>query len=246
MTDSLSRNNAIIYSLEQNTHRAIDRFSRLAAAKQAPFEEYLKNGSLIFVPRDELPTIAPHLRNSRPPKPSVRSPNRTPRYNLNKWKSKRRMLICDPTVLAKTFSIEHLIAFECQTGKDFSNSVNVICVYLDDKWIERFSFTNLVSILGSHDGTIHDGLWYRAWPSARLFELIRDGMVAFMGESTADMVFKTLRMVYGMDEATIIAKPELFQTKLGKLLGFQTTQMILTLIINQLRKECSFNRNIAK
>ena len=83
-------------------------------------------------------------------------------------------------------------------------------------------------------------------PSARLFELIRDGMVAFMGESTADMVFKTLRMVYGMDEATIIAKPELFQTKLGKLLGFQTTQMILTLIINQLRKECSFNRNIAK
>jgi hypothetical protein len=47
-----------------------------------------------------------------------------------------------------------------------------------------------------------------------------------LGRETYDLVIKTLRLVYKIDEETIVSNPELFEEKISKMLGLPVTELI--------------------
>jgi hypothetical protein len=58
-------------------------------------------------------------------------------------------------------------------------------------------------------------------------EAVKDNLEERLGVGGAELVFKTLKLVYKIDEEDIIRHPELLGKKLEKLLGSSTTQLVL-------------------
>jgi hypothetical protein len=61
-------------------------------------------------------------------------------------------------------------------------------------------------------------------------EKIKAAIDQTMGEGTSELVFKTLKLVYHIEEDTIISNPELFREKIKKLFGYPIAEMILKAI----------------
>lgn len=58
-------------------------------------------------------------------------------------------------------------------------------------------------------------------------ELIKTRFEKSLGRETSDLILKTLKLFYKIDEETIVANPELFEEKLGKMLGTSVAEVIL-------------------
>ena len=61
-------------------------------------------------------------------------------------------------------------------------------------------------------------------------ETVKAGLEKALGKETTNLVLKTLRVVYKMDEETIVSNPELFEEKIKKMFGDMTTEIILKAI----------------
>ncbi|AFU60229.1 hypothetical protein Ngar_c33140 [Candidatus Nitrososphaera gargensis Ga9.2] len=61
-------------------------------------------------------------------------------------------------------------------------------------------------------------------------EKIKTAIDQTLGEETSELVFRTLKLVYHIDEDTIVSNPELFRKKIKRMFGDQIVEMILKAI----------------
>jgi hypothetical protein len=55
-------------------------------------------------------------------------------------------------------------------------------------------------------------------------------------------VFRTLKLVYGLNEDVVVSKPGLFEEKLTDLIGERSADLALGMITDTIRKEIAFSR----
>jgi len=57
-------------------------------------------------------------------------------------------------------------------------------------------------------------------------QAVRAKLEKVLGRETCDLVMKTLRLVYRIEEETIVSDPELFEEKISKILGAPVAELI--------------------
>ncbi|AFU59081.1 hypothetical protein Ngar_c21510 [Candidatus Nitrososphaera gargensis Ga9.2] len=57
-----------------------------------------------------------------------------------------------------------------------------------------------------------------------------------LGNETSKLIFKTFKLVYKMDEQSIISNPIQFEDRLKRLLGSQQAKIISELLVRQIEK----------
>jgi len=152
--------------------------------------------------------------------------------------------ICTGTAFLQSKGIPKMLEYEreLQQNSKFGKSVEFVCWHNDLKLFERLPFSTLLSILNAHDATIHTYWQYRKWDSGVIFGHVRDGIDNVLGDGSAYLVFKTLKMVYRLDpQETITSKPELFEEKVTKILGERTAESVLGMIADAIRKEMAYS-----
>ena len=58
-------------------------------------------------------------------------------------------------------------------------------------------------------------------------ELVKNKLEQHLGDGSAYLVFKTLKLVYRIDEDDAIRQPEILEEKLEKILGSSTAGLVL-------------------
>lgn len=59
---------------------------------------------------------------------------------------------------------------------------------------------------------------------------IRAAIDQSLGKETSDLIFKTLKLVYKIDEEVIVSNPELFEEKIRKMLGDSAAEAVIKAI----------------
>lgn len=242
MCDYLVNGYTVIYSAEDDPSRAVRGLSRVARnlGIEAALDGFIKNNFLTIlgskdIYRDYSQFDAPAL--------------------IEQWRShvmhvaakgstfKGILAIGDPSGLLKgERSEQKLVEYELSVGRKPSNHVEAVCMYGDPEVTARLSFSGLIHILQSHYCTIHNGWHYREWQPEYVVGLVSRGIDTVLGDGMSRLVFKTLRLVYNINEQIITSRPGLFEEKLKKITGDQPAALALGLIADVIRKEASFSR----
>jgi hypothetical protein len=64
------------------------------------------------------------------------------------------------------------------------------------------------------------------------FEVIRARLEEILGKETSHLVFKTLKVVYKIDEEMLIINPDLFREKIRMMLGPYAGEIVLKKLMN--------------
>ena len=104
--------------------------------------------------------------------------------------------------------------------------------------IKSMPIRYLISLLNCHDSMLDcTNLEQQTrWDSYRILSLISRGIARTMGEGSDKLIFQTLKMIYGLDEAKIVSNPGLFEEKLAKVLG-ESKMTVLDSIAREFREE---------
>jgi hypothetical protein len=75
---------------------------------------------------------------------------------------------------------------------------------------------------------------------------IKSGIDKMLGNNTSDLILKTLKLVYHIDEEDIIRQPDLFADKLVKVVGKSAADPILSSILDEIKQYLVYADNNAQ
>jgi hypothetical protein len=235
---------AVVYAAESKPTMVARRLSRLnrGVAVDKDIEDYVKNNALSIVDRDGL-----YLHRAGLDSEKLIDSWRSLVVRVQGKKSKHRgtVAIGSPSIiLRRAFhgNIQKLIDYETAVGETFALPLEAICLYSNPDLNAKLSFSNIIAILSSHYATIHHGWFYREWHPSYIVALVYDGIDRVLGQGMAKLVFKTLKLIYNLEDDIVLTNPEVFEQKLKNITGEQPAQLALELITNAIIKEASFNR----
>lgn len=137
-----------------------------------------------------------------------------------------------------------LIGAEQACNSIIDSKLEVVCLHRPS-FLRKMSLSGLIRLFHAHRGFIDaDGQVERS-EALDLTEPIRIGMDRALNNKPdsnlhfSDLVFKTLKLVYHMDEQFMITHPEIFENSLCKMFG-NSANMILGSIRNEIIKEMLF------
>ncbi|HJS81616.1 MAG TPA: MEDS domain-containing protein [Nitrososphaera sp.] len=240
----LSNGYGVIYAAESRPPLVIRRLSRLNGhlALGKDIEEYVKHNDLSVVDRNDL-----YLSGAEMNAGAVMESWRSLVIQMEGKKSKHLGIVAigNPSVvLHQDFhdNIRKLVNYEAAIGETVPPPFEAICLYDNPDLNAKLSFTNVISILSSHYATIHHGWFYREWHPSYTMALVYDGIDRVLGQGMAKLVFKTLKLIYNLEDDIVLTNPEVFEQKLKNITGEQPAQLALELITSAIIKEASFNR----
>ena len=149
---------------------------------------------------------------------------------LRRKKFKNIAIISGGTTAFSDNNQNCLVAYEqaiLETAKEIG-SVHVICCYFQES-LDKMQFGQLTSIANAHQCNIipeESGMESRRMTPSVILDAIVDGIEDVMGKGSGKLIIQTMKIVYKIDEDTIISNPSLFQEKLQKILG-NTSKMVL-------------------
>jgi hypothetical protein len=232
----LSDGCAVIYSAE------LDSFAHiLKRMRQSDFpdaEDYIQNGTLTIVDEKIVSQQKTRLNATR----LADMLFFTALEARRKSGAKRVVVMCNTDLLidkqqfAKQVEFEQTINQKFKDGKN-KEQVEVICCYSPAN-IQNLNLEHLVPILNSHNSMIVDKDWrYIDWHPAVVLEIIFRGIEKSLDPVTANLIFKTLKLVYKIDDDTIISNPALFEQTLRKIIGNNAADTVLTSIQEQAKSQ---------
>jgi hypothetical protein len=115
-----------------------------------------------------------------------------------------------------------------------------ICCY-NTSLIEKLSFADLIHLLNAHSYTIHKGGIYKEWCRQKVLNLVHRGVIKAMGDITEKIMFKVLEIVFNTKEDSIIMKPDVFETRVRKMVGEKVADIVFSCILTVIMKEITFN-----
>jgi hypothetical protein len=63
--------------------------------------------------------------------------------------------------------------------------------------------------------------------TSKISKIFRERLEKCLGKETSDLIFKTMDLVYKLDEETLSKNPDLFEQKIRRMLGDSTADIIL-------------------
>jgi hypothetical protein len=136
--------------------------------------------------------------------------------------------------------IDDLIAYENNTQKRLDNlRIETICIY-ELNGMQPLSIGQIISLLSAHEYVVHREGRYEILDSSKVVELIRHAMDrGIMGAGSGNLLTKTLKLMYKIDEKSIVNDPIGFELTVKKVLGHQSDK-ILNEIGREMLKEMEF------
>jgi hypothetical protein len=121
---------------------------------------------------------------------------------------------------------DKFLEFEHKIGRRFNNNFQMICWY-KRRWIQSLSFSQLISLLATHNRSIHKNVQYHTLNAYRTIELISEGInKALKQEHASDIIFETMRRRFNLDTSTIISSPNIFADVLKTMSPDSATSLI--------------------
>lgn len=141
-------------------------------------------------------------------------------------------LFTDSMNLDKLVIYEHsLLDVIVQLG-----SLRVICCYLEES-LDVLHFSHLVSLVTMHQCSINNSdnsPQSRQILAAVVMEAIADGTEEVLGKGSWNLLSRTMKLIYGLNENTVVSNPALFEEKLQRVLG-ASSEIVLTSINKKIK-----------
>lgn len=122
-----------------------------------------------------------------------------------------------------------------------TTTVEWVCCF-DSSAINRMpSMPILASILFSHDSKVaragreEESIVQPLYPG-QMRELIRESIDDILGQGTCDLIIKTMKLVYHLEEETVTRRPQLFADTLGKIVGKSAASTVLINALNKMKE----------
>jgi hypothetical protein len=156
--------------------------------------------------------------------------------------TKGSVIFCSPNS-QDTFGPQEIRSYEKTIKETLSQeSTHVICCYRASDF-QRLSFADIVSLIREHDYIVYSewDLW--KWLDATILEMIEKKMDELLGAGSAQLIFKTLQLVYAIKdvENLILNRPEVFNSILRKILGESTADLVDASIKSSLLELISYD-----
>lgn len=227
-------NYAIIYAVEDDITRAVRRMSYHGMEVEALVE----SGVLTIVDRNTMYSIERTELDGH--------------ALLNSWHSvmlkvKRRSSFDGILAIGSADNFfgspshhDRLVEYEQMIGKNFHIQLEAICCY-NTKTMGLLSFGQIVALLNAHHSTVHSNSRYRQWEPRSVVELARRGLSRALGSDEAsELIFKTMKLCYKIDESHIASDTMMLERMLFKLLGKEATGLSVSFIKDEVMKSISF------
>ena len=132
-------------------------------------------------------------------------------------------------VFFESNNLEKLIEYERRIGKTVGGiPIDAIC-YFDADSFCKLGIANTIKFLNYHEYTIYQGGIYIQWHPLMVLEIINKAIDRVLGPGVSTILLKTLKLIYGLDDDTLLSQPELFEEKLQKMFG-KSDKIILSKI----------------
>ena len=231
--DYTSRNYAVIYAVEVDATQAVRRMSQHGI----DVETLVESGMLTIISRD-----------------AVYSPATTRLEGhavLDAWhalilKVKRKAKVDGILAIgsAGTFfenaSHKKLLAYEQLIGKSFQIPVEAICCY-DAQSVSALALDDFAAILNAHHSIIHYQCQYQEWNPSMIVGLARAGIDRALGAETSNLLFKTMKLVYKIDDNKIASNPELLGEVMAKIMGRDAARQTMKYVADEVRRHVAYN-----
>jgi hypothetical protein len=130
--------------------------------------------------------------------------------------------------------INGIMKFENSVSKRFSDCIVVCSVF--DRLMQSLDFIPLMSFVKYHDLAVrHDGKII-SLSQIDIINAVKTAMDAILNEGSSTLILKTLQHVYNLDEEAILREPDVWCTKLKKVCGEHTANLMLYAAAAEIRK----------
>ena len=113
--------------------------------------------------------------------------------------------------------------------------LQIICCYPAAS-IARMTPKHLFSIINSHQCTMGSDWSYKEWRPGDAIALIGSGLDRALGAGSATLIFRTLKLIYKIDNDQIISTPQLLEDTLRKVVGEKAADVTLKSISDETKK----------
>jgi hypothetical protein len=231
----LAEGYAVVYAAEPDPDKVLERMSRVGIE----IDRYLKSGTL-EVTSEESIYISDNEKNFNPHF-TIESWYNVISRVMSNTHAKGVLAIGSTDIFLKHGQDERVIEYEKNTGKRFQNSTEAVCCYTADS-LSDTSVATLISILNAHEYIIHDDAnRYSEWKDDKLQDVLTSAFNKVLGSTTSDLMLKTLKSVYKVDEKTILSDPAILEHAVGKFFK-DSSAAILAAILKDLKREIAFCR----
>lgn len=254
----LTSGNAVVYAAEDiPPEETLNNFSK---ATNIDAEIYAKNGALTIMKYDAL-----YNSNNNNNK-DLDSNNLIKRWQSEikkKQKKKYKQVLIVDTCKAFTdagnyhglvdyeYAKKHALSSSTTTAAaaaafpSFSyatTTVECVCCFRTSAINRIPSMPILTSILFSHDNKVARAekeqepiIMQPLYPS-QMQELIKESIDGILGKGTSDLIIKTMKLVYRMEEETVIRRPQLFADTLERIIGENAASTVLINVLNNMKE----------
>lgn len=232
----LAEGYGVVYVVECDPQKVAQRMAKGGL----PVDQYISGGRLKILPKESVYVFDGNVIDG--PK-TIEAWMRTISEMAQDTEVKGVVAIgsTEATVEWKGESIEHALEYEKQIGKKFESPIEAVCVYTADT-LCAVPVSTIITILNTHQYTIHDNAEYSEWGDDKLREVLAGALEKVLGATTSALVRKTLQSVYKLDERAIISQPALLEQVLAKFFRDSST-VILAAIMKSLKSEIAFHRH---
>lgn len=129
--------------------------------------------------------------------------------------------------------VNRIIEFETAVSKRFLDNVIVCCLF--ERFFRGLDTVPLLLLMKYHKIAIASNNVISV-SQDEILDAIKRGIDSTMGERTSLLIFKTLLHIYKIDESFALRNPELWYSKLEKLLGTHNHDQIQRAIANEVGK----------
>jgi hypothetical protein len=247
VSDHLSQDFAVLYAAElAKKQPASQIISNMRESGLRNVENYIRKKALVVLDWQSLPSM-----NKRPQriKSAFGELSSIVEELARKRKFKKILIMSDlPVLLAESQNISALLEYERLTAGPLANmpAIEAVCCY-NNSAISKMPPANFMSVLAAHRSNIHDNCdgmdWiYREWHAGFVLGIVRNAIEKALGKGSDVLVIRTLKLIYKLDENTMLSQPELFVEKLYKVLGKSAAEAVLETIVKDLRAEMQGER----
>lgn len=229
----LAEEYVVVYAAEPDPDRVIRRMAKAGIE----VERYIESGMLKVMPWESIYKAGDNNFDGTGTLESWRNViSETIAYT----KAKGVVAIGSVDILIKHGEHERVIEYEKSIGKKFQPPTEAVCCYSVES-LSDTSVSSLIAILNAHERIIHDDAGYSEWEGAKLQGIMTSAFNRVMGATTSDLVLKTLKSIYKLDEKSIISEPKALENVVGKFFKDSSTP-ILAAVMKDLKSEVAFRR----
>jgi hypothetical protein len=144
------------------------------------------------------------------------------------------------TSTAASYDIECICCYRISVIKQISSLSLIIAILLNHNIIISVDYNNSIQPLS------YKNINNNYEKIKIITKSIKSGIDKMLGNNTSDLILKTLKLVYHIDEEDIIRQPDLFADKLVKVVGKSAADPILSSILDEIKQYLVYADNNAQ